>query len=77
MTNPDGIALISAAHPGSIPDDINPDALEEIEIELPSPACIRTVYGEHAVVTDNLIISDQLARIETVLLLILHGMRKR
>jgi hypothetical protein len=38
---------------------------------LKSPATIRSTYGKDAVPTDNLIISDQLARIELLLTAIL------
>lgn len=71
----DGIALKSASHPGSLPEDINAEALEEIEIELPDPPCLRTVCGEHAVLSDNLIISDQLQRIEMLLIRMVAEMR--
>ena len=35
--NPDGVALNSMAHPGSVDHDLDPDAIIEDEVDLSSP----------------------------------------
>ena len=46
--NPDGVALNSMAHPGSVYHDLDPDAIIEDEIDLSSPMGAAIVTGIHA-----------------------------
>lgn len=70
----DGVELRSVSHP--TPHDINPDALETVEIELPDPVTIRSADGGGDPKTDAMIISDQLGRIEVLMIRMLGELRK-